>query len=53
MSMPDTKTGREQKGTGKRRQLEHHLVRRELEADDEPPAPGDGAGEALSLVDSE
>ena len=53
MSMPDTKTGRERKGTGKRQQLEHHLLRRELEADDEPPAPADDAADAVSLSDTE
>ena len=37
--MPDTKTGRERKGRNKRRQLESHLNRRELEAPDEPPEP--------------
>ena len=37
--MPDTKSGRERKGRNKRRQLENHLARRELDADDEPPGP--------------
>ncbi len=37
--MPDTKSGRERKGRGKRQQLERRLTRRELEADDEPPEP--------------
>ena len=37
VTMPDTKSGRERKGRGKRQQLEHRLARRELEADDEPP----------------
>ncbi len=37
--MPDTKLGRERKKRGKRRQLESHLTRRELEAADEPPKP--------------
>ncbi len=45
--MPDTKSGRERKGSGKRRQLESHLNRRELEADDEPPEP------ARTEIDSE
>ncbi|WP_179234073.1 hypothetical protein [Halorubrum halodurans] len=45
--MPDTKSGRERKGRGKRQQLEDHLARRELEADDEPPEP------TLETVDSE
>ncbi|MES3162394.1 MAG: hypothetical protein PPP55_12655 [Halorubrum sp.] len=35
--MPDTKSGRERKGRDKRRQLESHLNRRELEASEEPP----------------
>lgn len=45
--MPDTKSGRERKGRGKRQQLESHLTRRELEAADEPPAP------TLDAVESE
>ncbi|WP_185955673.1 hypothetical protein [Halorubrum cibi] len=45
--MPDTKSGRERKGRGKRRQLENHLTRRELEADEEPPEP------TLETIDSE
>jgi len=32
-TMPDTKTGRERKGEGKRAQLERRLAERELEAD--------------------
>ena len=39
VTMPDTKSGRERKGRDKRRQLESHLNRRELEAADEPPEP--------------
>ena len=39
MTMPDTKSGRERKGRNKRRQLENHLARRELDAADEPPEP--------------
>ncbi|WP_197431360.1 hypothetical protein [Halorubrum sp. CBA1125] len=45
--MPDTKSGRERKGQNKRRQLEDHLARRELDADEEPPEP------ARETVDSE
>ncbi|MGQ3328812.1 hypothetical protein [Halorubrum sp. FL23] len=45
--MPDTKSGREQKGQNKRRQLESHLNRRELDAADEPPEP------TIDEVDSE
>ncbi|SMO47329.1 hypothetical protein SAMN06264867_102289 [Halorubrum cibi] len=47
VTMPDTKSGRERKGRGKRRQLENHLTRRELEADEEPPEP------TLETIDSE
>ncbi|GAA0522047.1 hypothetical protein GCM10008992_22840 [Halorubrum aquaticum] len=47
VTMPDTKSGRERKGRGKRQQLENHLARRELEADEEPPEP------TLEPVDSE
>jgi len=47
MTMPDTKSGREQKGRNKRRQLESHLNRRELDAADEPPEP------TIDEVDSE
>ena len=48
--MPDTKSGRERKGRDKRRQLESHLNRRELEAADEPPesALDDVEGEFLT-----
>ncbi|MEF8780270.1 MAG: hypothetical protein V5A46_06305 [Haloferacaceae archaeon] len=45
--MPDTKTGRERKGRNKRRQLERHLAKRELRADEEPPEM------ALDEIDSE
>ena len=40
--MPDTKSGREQKGRNKRAQLENRLNKQELKtlgADDEPPEP--------------
>lgn len=47
MIMPDTKSGRERKGRDKRRQLESHLNRRELEAPEEPPEP------SLDAIDSE
>ena len=48
--MPDTKSGRERKGRNKRRQLESHLNRRELEATAEPPEPSldDVDGEFLT-----
>jgi hypothetical protein len=47
--MPDTKTGRERKGLGKRAQLEHRIARRDARArvaDEEapfaePPRPAD------------
>jgi len=47
VTMPDTKSGRERKGRNKRRQLESHLNRRELDAADEPPEP------TIDEVDSE
>lgn len=39
MTMPDTKSGREQKGRNKRRQLEFELASRDVETigDDEAP----------------
>jgi hypothetical protein len=48
--MPDTKTGRERKGEGKRAQLERHLVERELEADADVDLHevGEPTGEFLS-----
>ncbi|MFC5133293.1 MULTISPECIES: hypothetical protein [Haloferacaceae] len=49
--MPDTKSGRERKGRGKRQQLEDHLARRELEADDEPPEPTSDVTDTEYLVD--
>ena len=48
--MPDTKSGRERKGRNKRRQLENHLARRELDADDEPPEPVVDAADAEYLA---
>jgi len=50
--MPDTKSGRERKGRGKRHQLELHLARRELEAADEPPEPAREPTDAAYLADS-
>lgn len=55
--MPDTKSGRERKGRNKRRQLENHLTRRELntlgEDDELPPLDGaDGEFLADELPDS-
>ena len=49
--MPDTKAGRERKGRNKRRQLESHLTRRELEAPDEPPEPARDEVDSDYLVD--
>ncbi|WP_435127199.1 hypothetical protein [Halobaculum sp. D14] len=49
--MPDTKRGRERQGAKKREQLEHHLARRELNADesDEPEyPPADAESELLT-----
>lgn len=51
--MPDTKSGRERKGRGKRQQLEDHLARRELEADENPPEPTSDAIDAEYLDDGE
>jgi hypothetical protein len=53
MTMPDTKSGRERKGRNKRRQLENHLARRELDADDEPPEPYAEATDAEFLAESD
>ncbi|WP_017342317.1 hypothetical protein [Halorubrum sp. T3] len=51
--MPDTKSGRERKGRNKRRQLENHLARRELDADDEPPEPYGEVADAEFLAESD
>ncbi|MEZ3163697.1 hypothetical protein ABNG03_04490 [Halorubrum sp. RMP-47] len=51
--MPDTKSGRERKGRNKRRQLENHLARRELDADDEPPEPYEERTDAEFLAESD
>ena len=53
VTMPDTKSGRERKGRNKRRQLENHLARRELDADEEPPEPYAEATDAEFLAESE
>lgn len=39
VTMPDTKSGREENGKDKRRQLEHRLAKQELTAPEEPPEP--------------
>ena len=51
--MPDTKTGRERKGRNKRRQLESHLNRRELDAADEPPELASTAADLEYLTEAE
>ena len=53
MTMPDTKAGRERKGRNKRRQLESHLNRRELNAADEPPEPAATAADSEYLTETE
>ncbi len=50
--MPDTKPGRERNGRNKRRQLERHLTRRELDAADEPPEPRAELDDAEFLAES-
>jgi hypothetical protein len=52
MTMPDTKSGREQKGRNKRRQLESELASRDVETigDDEAPVvEADDAADAEFL----
>lgn len=45
--MPDTKSGREENGKNKRRQLDYRLAKQELTARDEPPEPDNVDGEYL------
>ena len=51
--MADTKSGRERNGRNKRRQLERHLTRRELNAADEPPEPRAELNDAEFLAESD